>query len=65
MSSGHLDRDTERDIMVHSMGGDASDSCADAGDGCAHYSEVIASVVICIEEYVHPDCCSTVVCGLL
>lgn len=65
MSSGYLDRDTERDIVVHSMGGDTCDFCADAGDDCAHYSEVIASVVVCIEEYVHPDCCLRVVSGLL
>ncbi|KAJ5206773.1 hypothetical protein N7472_003221 [Penicillium cf. griseofulvum] len=43
MFSRHLDRDTQRDIVVHSMASDAGDSCADAGDDCVHYGDVVAS----------------------
>lgn len=51
--------------MVHSMASDADDSGADAGDDCAHYGEVVASVVARVEEYVHPVGYSRVVFGLL
>ncbi|KAJ5503522.1 hypothetical protein N7463_006396 [Penicillium fimorum] len=65
MFSGYLDRDAQREIVVHSMTSDADDSCADAGDDCAHYGEVITSVVARVEEYVHPVRYSRVVFGLL
>jgi hypothetical protein len=65
MFTRHLDRDAERDIVVHSMAGDTDNSCADAGEDCAHYGEVVASVVMRVEEYIHPFRCSGVVFGLL
>lgn len=65
MFSRHLDRDTERDIVMHGMASDTDDSCADASDDCAHYGEVVASVVACVEEYVHPLCSSRAIFGFL
>ncbi|KAJ5374121.1 hypothetical protein N7517_006127 [Penicillium concentricum] len=60
MFPGYLDRDAKRVIVVHCMTSDADDSGADTGDDCAHYGEIIASIVVCVEEYVHPVRCSRV-----
>lgn len=65
MFSGDLDWDAEWDIVMHSMASDTDDPSADAGEDCAHYCEVVAGVVMRVEEYIHPFCCSGIVFGLL
>lgn len=50
---------------MHSMASDTDDPSADAGEDCAHYCEVVAGVVMRVEEYIHPFCCSGIVFGLL
>ena len=50
---------------MHGMASDANDSCANAGNDCAHDGEVVASVIASVEENVHPVCGSRVVFGIL
>ena len=51
--------------MVHSMASDTDDSGADTSENCAHYGEVVTSVVVNVEEDIHPFRRSGVIFGLL
>jgi hypothetical protein len=54
MVSGHLNRDTPRETMMHRILSDADHLCPDTGYDCAHYGEIVASAVVFVEEYIHP-----------